>query len=107
MTEPIGALKLARFALCNMFLACTHSNVKDEVLKSSCDPNGILRIVVATIAFGMGLNCPNVHRITHWGPPPDIESYLQEASRAGRDGKKAIFSLHCSNLDLASTTMTS
>ena len=81
MTEPIGAPKLARFALCNMFSACTHPDVKDEVLKSFCNPNGILRIVVATIAFGMGLECPNVSRIIHWGPPSDVESYLQETGR--------------------------
>ena len=107
MTEPIGAPKLVRFALCNMFSACTHPDMKDEVLKSFCNPNGILRIVVATIAFGMGLDCPNVSRIIHWGPPSDVGSYLQETGRAGRDGKKAVVTLYFSNLELASTTMTS
>ena len=34
--------------------------------------------VVATVAFGMGLDCPNVRQIIHWGPPSDVDAYLQK-----------------------------
>lgn len=34
----------------------------------------------------MGLDCPNVRRIIHWGPSSDIEQYLQNTGSAGRDG---------------------
>ena len=34
----------------------------------------------------MGLNCYNVQRIIHWGPPSDIEAYIQETGRGGRNG---------------------
>ena len=42
--------------------------------------------MIATVSFGMGLDCPNVRRVFHWGASPDIELYIQETGQAGRDG---------------------
>ena len=47
--------------------------------------NSPLRIVCATIAFGMGINCDDVRQIIHVGPSDDAESYIQETGRGGRD----------------------
>ena len=86
-TEPPGYPNLLEYRLVSMYTRASTSAMKEIIMSTFSDTKSILRVLIATTAFSMGIDLPDIHQIFHFGAPCDVEQYLQEIGRAGRDGK--------------------
>ena len=86
LTSPPGYPNFHQFRLVDMFTRASTAEMKEKVLLSFSTPNSKLRLVVATTGFGMGIDCLDIRQVIHYSPPSDVEQYVQESGRAGRDG---------------------
>ncbi|XP_047405793.1 bifunctional 3'-5' exonuclease/ATP-dependent helicase WRN isoform X2 [Sciurus carolinensis] len=84
MTEQVTAeLKKLKLA-CGTYHAGMSFNIRRDVHHRFMRDE--IQCVIATIAFGMGINKADIRRVIHYGAPKEMESYYQEIGRAGRDG---------------------
>ncbi|XP_048258513.1 ATP-dependent DNA helicase RecQ-like [Haliotis rufescens] len=86
--------------LFDMFHSKTNREVKKCVSQSFMDPNGFKRIILCSTSFSMGLDLQSVETVIHYGPANNVEDYIQETGRAGRDPEKQAHALlmnfrHC------------
>ena len=86
-TYPSGYPDFHAFRLVEMYHGGCMPYVREQILKTFTSITSHVRVVIATSSFGMGIDCPDIYKVIHWGTPEDIEQYVQETGRAGRDGK--------------------
>ena len=87
---PDGAAEISDNRLFGMYHASTTQHNKEVVLKSLGHADGVVRVVIATIALGMGVDMRDVNTIIHYGAPRSIDDYFQECGRGGRSGEQCV-----------------
>lgn len=98
---PPGSPVVAGNRLFAQFHAPQSKTMKEEVLKQLTSQKSTVRVVFATVAFGMGVDVKSIRQIIHIGPPHSVREYLQETGRAGRDGVPSTAILYYNNRDIA------
>ena len=104
---PRQAKKKSANRIIAMYHSGTAPKIQEHVLSSLKDSEGSVRIVIATSALGMGVDIKGLHRVINYGPPNDMELYVQAFGRAGRDGKnsEALLLFHGHQLRLCQPEM--
>lgn len=71
----------------NSYTSHTPKSSQTFILNEFVKANSVYRVLICTIAFGMGVNVPDVRNVIHWGPSKNALAYWQEIGRGGRDGR--------------------
>ena len=66
------AYNVSKFRLVDMYTSGTQKELQESIVKSFSCATASLRIVVCTIAFGMGVDCAGVHQVIPWRPSADV-----------------------------------
>lgn len=76
-----------------MYHSCTEEQRKEKVMEDFTKAGSFIRVLIATVAFGMGVHVEELYNVLHYGPARDVDDYFQETGRIGRDGKQSYATL--------------
>ena len=86
--KVLAKVLIAKGINCGIYHGGLNSNERSAMLQNWLNEG--IKIMVATNAFGMGIDKPNVRFVLHYEIPPSLEAYFQEAGRGGRDGQESM-----------------
>ena len=89
ITEPPGVPNILQFRLVDMFTAGSTTDMREKILAEFSQKDTKLQLIIASGAFGLGVDCPDITRVINWGSPATLEDLLQQSGRAGRDGTQS------------------
>jgi len=80
-----------------LFTAASTNEMREIILQQFCKNDAVLWVVIASRAFGLGVNIPDIGRVINWGLPPMLEDLVQQTGRARRNGQPAEAILYARN----------
>ena len=91
---PPGVEQVSDNRLFAMFQSYTDEHNKRVVMSSLSQADGVVQVVFATMALGMGVDFKSLDYVIHYGTPRSLEDYMQESGRAGRDHQQSVSRIH-------------
>ena len=95
----LGCLREDVFVDGQRTVAMFHAHLSDELQQATMlhfkQLDSVIRVVVSTVAFGIGVEIPDIRQVVHWGRLSSLMTYWQEVGRAGRDGAAARAVWYC------------
>ena len=97
---PIGCSPGPQHRLFNQYHRPTPDSQNTIILDGIKKVGGVMRVILSTVALGLGVDFPDVERVIHYGCPQTLEQFYQESGRGGRSGQRAMSVLYFNRHDV-------